>query len=346
MSCSVHILPELQETLDDYISIYGINLATSTSTPTSERNQQLWSREYYQRYVQTADEEIKDGQYVAVIYPEQKIHLFDTYELAVRGTRILAHNRGLFITKHQIGAAQELAYLTVETVSISDYKLPYIKAQIMDPNQEESVPLELELRIDIGATLCLLPHTLCRSLQLKSTGLPRSINVAGVPRFLETIDVEISIDGLVYLVPKIGYILGSETGLVGQSFLSLCQHTWTGLQKVSFRLLSTHPELQTPGSRFSTLESQASIHSQSLLVHNLTPNVDRAQRALHPDLALAIDSPQPPQDPLTYRAEVPGTGNLITRDQSRMSARARSLPTLKRLKLTKPKKNPKAVRNP
>ena len=350
MSRSIHIRPELQGIINDYTSIYGINLSISTSTPTSERNQQLWSREYYQRYLQTSPEEINEGQYVAIIYPEQKVHLFDTYELAVRGTRILARNHGLFITQHPIQAVQEVAYLSVETVSISDYKIPYTKAQIMDPNQEESVPLEVELRIDIGATVCLLPQSLCTSLQLKSTGLPRPINVAGVPRVLETTDVEISIDGLPYVAPKIGYILGSETGLVGQSFLSLCQHTWTGLQRVSFKLLTTHLELQSPGAptprdsprsgevpalRSSTLEPQP------LLVPNLTPAMDAAQRLLLPNLTPAMGSAQPPRGPSAVRAEGLETGHLIIRDQSLMSVRTRSLPTMKQLKSTKPKKNSK-----
>ena len=332
----MHIRPELQEIIDDYTSIYGINISTSTSTPTSERNQQLWCREYYQSYVQTSAEEIKEDQYVAIIYPEQQVHLFDTYESAVRGSRILAHNHGLFITQHPIQAVQELAYLSVESVSISDYKIPYIKAQIMDPNQEESVPLELQLRIDIGATVCLLPQSLCRSLQLKSTGLPRPINVAGVPRLLETIDVEISIDGLPYLVPKIGYILGSETGLVGQSFLCLCQHTWTGMRRVSFKLLSTHLELQSPGA-------PTPREPQPLVVSNPTPAMDGAQRLVLPNLTPAMAGAQPPRGSLAGRAEGPEIRSLITRDQSLitrdqslMTVRTRSLPTMKQ-----PKKNPK-----
>lgn len=211
----------------------------------------------------------------------------------------------------------------------------------MDPNQEESVPLELELRIDIGATVCLLPQSICTSLRLKSTGLPIAINVAGVPRLLETIDVEINIDGLPYLVPKIGYILGSETGLVGQSFLNLCQHTWTGLQRVSFKLLSTHLELQSPALRSSTLEPQAWIQSQPLVVPNLTLAMDGAQRLLLPNLTPAMGSAQPPRGPLAGRAEGPETGHRITRDPSLMSVRTQSRPTMKQLKSTKPEKNSK-----
>lgn len=244
MSHSAHSGPQLQDVMNDYVSMYGISLLTSTSTPTSERTQQLWCQRLYDKYIQDSPHKIKQGQYAALVYPDEKVHLFDTYELALRGTRALARNRGLLITEHRMDNFREIAYMTIETGCSS--KIPRVRAQIVDPNKEDVTPLNVELIMDIGATVCILPQSLCTQLQLKSVGLPIEIQTSGATKLLEIVDVEISLDGLPYRAPKVGYILGSESGLLGQTFLNLCQHTWTGLQKVTFKFLDQDLDFKSP----------------------------------------------------------------------------------------------------
>lgn len=199
--------------------------------------QQGWCTRYYKEH----RDDIPPGGYITVIYPIQEVKHFKTYKDAIRFIRRTPKDTGVLVTEHPMEDYHEIVCLTVEGRFEGNPKMAYIDAKIRETDESKEIELPRML-IDTGASACFLPQSFCTTNNLRTLGRPSEVNKSTQPipatrQVAQRVDIELSVDGLPYVDVATGYLVNSETKLLGLSFLELCQQRWRGRELVQIEFL-------------------------------------------------------------------------------------------------------------
>lgn len=199
--------------------------------------QQNWCTAYYLNH----RDAIPPGEYIAVIYPIEEVKRFQTYSEASLYVCDVPNETGVLVTEHPIEEVVEMAYTAVAGRFEGNPKMAYIDVKVRkrsrNPEEEKEIVIPRVL-IDTGASGCFLPERLCLASGFRTLGDPNRVN-ATTEQYTaaQRIDIEISVQGLPYQAVSSGYILSSETKLLGMSYLGLCQQRWRGKELVELELM-------------------------------------------------------------------------------------------------------------
>ena len=124
----------------------------------------------------------------------------------------------------------------------------YVEGQILDPEDEKNC-VDVTFMIDTGATVCLGRRDVLKlkmKLQMHDGGLIDGLGDASIPTIYVETKIRLKGSNGTYLPPRLALIAyeikkplpeNAQDWLLGQNYLALCKHTWTGLSKVELEPL-------------------------------------------------------------------------------------------------------------